>query len=284
MVEMKELIAEVRKHLAEEFNRQLSDDDLVRFIVARKRNIAKATTMAMHFCEWYDKPIAGHEHLSPRTVLFIHMPDPNEDIYRQYFPHSNLGHAKNGCPVYWEKSGVCSKNFHTVNKLVPNESMVIRHIRQQEFVFQDRCQRASQFFNRSISKQIIVFDLKNLTYTLDTHAISVFRQSLSIDEAYYPERLDHLFMINAPWFFTAIWSMLRPWIDPITAEKIMIIGSDYLPTLRKYIDDSQIPAELGGLRENFAWTFPDNHSETDDFLSLAAVPTPKEAEDSHISS
>jgi hypothetical protein len=64
----------------------------------------------------------------------------------------------------------------------------------------------------------------------------------------------------------------------------MIIGSDYLPTLRKYIDDSQIPAELGGLRENFAWTFPDNHSETDDFLSLAAVPTPKEAEDSHISS
>ncbi len=90
-----------------------------------------------------------------------------------------------------------------------------------------------------------------------------------IDEAYYPERLEQFFMINAPWFFSGIWAVIRPWLDPITARKIQILGTDFLPTLREYIDDSQIPIELGGTRENFAWQFPASRTEGDEFLEAA---------------
>lgn len=269
-----DLIEAVRKELSEENNLHMSDHDIWRFIIARKRNIPKTISMISHFCAWYDKPLPGLDAVTPRNILVEQATDANEDIYCQYFPHSNLGHAKNGSPIYWEKTGVCSGHFQKVNKLISNDALVVRHVRQQEIVFQERCKRASDFYNRSITKQVIVFDLKHLTYTLDTHAISVFRQTLNIDEAYYPERLDHLFMINAPWYFTAIWSMLRPWIDPITAEKIVILGSDFLPTLLKYIDISQIPSDLGGERANFAWVFPESRNETDEMMALASLPTP----------
>lgn len=35
-----------------------------------------------------------------------------------------------------------------------------------------------------------------------------------------------------------------------------LIGSDYLPTLRNFIDDAQIPVDLGGSYQNFVWNWP----------------------------
>ena len=89
------------------------------------------------------------------------------------------------------------------------------------------------------------------------------------DEAFYPERLQFFVMINAPWFFTGIWALIKPFLHAVTAKKFIIVGSDYLPTLRKHIDDSQIPVELGGEREHFAWTHPESRTESDEFLEKA---------------
>lgn len=49
---------------------------------------------------------------------------------------------------------------------------------------------------------------------------------------------------------------MKPWIDPVTRDKMHLIGTDYLPVLRRYIDDSQIPADLGGSYAPFAWHWP----------------------------
>lgn len=119
-----------------------------------------------------------------------------------------------------------------------------------------RLEFASRKYNKPIEQQVIVFNLANLSYSVDTNAMSVFRQTLVIDEAYYPERLHCLYMINAPWFFTAIWAMIRPWLDPITANKIQIVGSDFMSVLREHIDDSQIPPLYGGTGQDFTWTWP----------------------------
>jgi len=51
-----------------------------------------------------------------------------------------------------------------------------------------------------------------------------------------------MIVCNAPWVFKLVWKLVRPWLHPITREKILV-GSD---NLRKYIDEDQIPAFLGG--------------------------------------
>lgn len=45
--------------------------------------------------------------------------------------------------------------------------------------------------------------------------------------------------------------VVKPWIDETTREKFQILGSDYLPVLLRYIDEKQIPVELGGA--NLHW-------------------------------
>ena len=50
--------------------------------------------------------------------------------------------------------------------------------------------------------------------------------------------------------------MVKPWIDPVTRDKMQLLGTDFLPVLREYIDNSNIPVELGGTHENFKWNWP----------------------------
>ena len=54
---------------------------------------------------------------------------------------------------------------------------------------------------------------------------------------------------NAPFIFTAIWALVKGWLDERTRKKISIQGSGYLRYLRDYIDDDQIPSFLGGGNE-----------------------------------
>mmetsp|Transcript_18478 Transcript_18478/g.34515 ORF Transcript_18478/g.34515 Transcript_18478/m.34515 type:complete len:293 (-) Transcript_18478:334-1212(-) len=234
----------------------MSDRDCMRFLRARNMNVKKASAMAHKWWEWYNTPVQGTSRsasVSPRNILNV-LEDPNEDIYIRLMPHSNMGEDKVGRCVYWEQSGEISSRFAEVNKELSVDDLVIRHIRQQEYMIK-RLEAASIKHGRDIEKQVIVFNLANLNYSIDLNAMSTFKQTVVIDEAYYPERLQHFFMINAPWFFTAIWAMLKPFIDPVTASKIIIVGSDYMDTLREYIDDSQIPEELGGSFK-MVWRWP----------------------------
>lgn len=58
-----------------------------------------------------------------------------------------------------------------------------------------------------------------------------------------------------------MWSMIKPWIDPVTVDKFQIIGTNYLPKLREHINDEHIPAEYGGSCENFPWKWPLNNQD-----------------------
>ena len=136
-----------------------------------------------------------------------------------------------------------------------SDLLVTRHIRQQELAIK-RLEYISKKRGVLVEKQICIMNLKNLSYSLDTRALATFHRTLAIDQAYYPERLQTLFMINAPWFFTATWAMVKNWIDPVTADKIKIVGSNFIDVLREHIDDTEIPPELGGSCPDFKWQWP----------------------------
>ena len=55
-----------------------------------------------------------------------------------------------------------------------------------------------------------------------------------------------LLIVNAPWSFTAVWSVIQSWLDERTRSKIKIVGGKPIKELVKYIDEDQIPEFLGG--------------------------------------
>ena len=107
---------------------------------------------------------------------------------------------------------------------------------QSNEAFELRLLYASEKYGQKIDNYVVVFDLLDISYSLDFGSIAYIKKVSMIDQANYPERLHKLFIINAPWFFSAILTIFKPFLDKRTLDKIVLLGSDYISTLEQYID------------------------------------------------
>merc|ERR1711963_1325007 len=62
----------------------------------------------------------------------------------------------------------------------------------------------------------------------------------------YPEQLGISFVVHAPWAFTAVWSVMKAWINEDTRAKIKFVSGSPFKELVKYIDEDNIPDFYGG--------------------------------------
>lgn len=156
---------------------------------------------------------------------------------------------------YREKTGIAESKMGEIKELFDMDYLLARHVRQQTIMLM-RLDYCSLKYGKDISKLIVVFDLYGLSSFPDLFAIDYVRRVLALDQAYYPERLETIYLVNAPWYFAAIYSLISPFLDPVTAKKVQILGSDFLPILRQQIDDSVIPKDLGGSCQTMSWNWP----------------------------
>ena len=84
-------------------------------------------------------------------------------------------------------------------------------------------------------------------------AIWYMKNMITTDLNCFPDRYFCVLVINAPWYFPAIYNMFKPLLDNRFQKRIFIAGEDYQSLLEKYIEPSQIPAEYGGEAANFTW-------------------------------
>lgn len=94
-----------------------------------------------------------------------------------------------------------------------------------------------------------IMDLKGVTLTKIPSVYSYVKQVSVISQNYYPERLGKLYLINAPWGFSTVWSVVKGWLDPVTVQKIHILGSGYKSEILKQISPESLPVEFGGVCE-----------------------------------
>lgn len=79
--------------------------------------------------------------------------------------------------------------------------------------------------------------------------------STDITQDYYPELMNKMYIINAGYFFQAAWVVIKPWLDPVTQQKIQIITGSGKKELLQDIPEQNLPIDLGGtftgdIREN----------------------------------
>ncbi|RHZ61794.1 SEC14 family lipid-binding protein [Aspergillus thermomutatus] len=74
----------------------------------------------------------------------------------------------------------------------------------------------------------------------------------------YPETIDRIFICNPPSYFSKIWNLMKRFVDPVTAEKIVVLNStDVYGTLNKYIHHDNIPTQFGGTFQFTKGMLPD---------------------------
>lgn len=74
--------------------------------------------------------------------------------------------------------------------------------------------------------------------------------TLNILQNHYPERLHRAYLLRPPWIFSATFSLVSPFIDPVTAQKIVMLRtseSEMTARLLEDIDIENLEADFGGI-------------------------------------
>lgn len=52
------------------------------------------------------------------------------------------------------------------------------------------------------------------------------KQFVNLSAVHYPERLGAYVVVDAPYIFEGLWKLVKPWLDPVTVQKIIFVPYD----------------------------------------------------------
>lgn len=120
---------------------------------------------------------------------------------------------------------------------------------EYEKVADPRLPACSRKVGKLLETCCTIMDLKGIGLTKVPSVYGYLRQASAISQDHYPERLGKLYLINAPWGFSGVWSVVKGFLDPVTVNKIHILGAYYHSELLAQVPKENLPKEFGGTCE-----------------------------------
>ena len=116
------------------------------------------------------------------------------------------------------------------------------------FYVDQLCLRAEEIGQETF---VTIADLEG--FSMANFSLTYIKVIVSILQNHYPERLGTVYVINAPFIFSAAWRMIQPLLDERTRSKIEILGSspaDYA-RIQTDVDVSVLEQDYGGTHERY---------------------------------
>lgn len=151
---------------------------------------------------------------------------------------------QDGRPIYIETLGGIDLN--AMYKITSSERMLNNLAVEYERVSDPRLPACSRKAGHLLETCCTIMDLKGVAITRVPSVYSYVRQASVISQNYYPERLGKMYLINAPWGFSTVWGVVKGWLDPVTVQKIHVLGGSYQSELLKQIPAENLPKAYGG--------------------------------------
>eukprot|EP00977_Amphora_coffeiformis_P008758 scaffold1984_cov162-Amphora_coffeaeformis.AAC.7 len=100
---------------------------------------------------------------------------------------------------------------------------------------------------QGLEKIILIMDFTKFSMAT-TPRMSVSKHTLTILQSHYPERVKTIYCFNAPFMFEAFWAMVKPFVDPVTKQKIVFVsGASGMAKFHQNFDeDKESLEELTG--------------------------------------
>ncbi len=94
----------------------------------------------------------------------------------------------------------------------------------------------------TIIKQMMVFDLNGFgTKHIHRDGMRALKNSIKISSDNYTETLGKCYIINAPWVFSGVWKVIKPWLAPVTQRKIQIVNGNGFEQMVEDVCPSDLP-------------------------------------------
>ena len=151
-------------------------------------------------------------------------------------------------------------------KITSSERMLQNLAVEYEKLADPRLPACSRKSGQLLETCCTIMDLKGVGISKVSSVYSYVKQASAMSQNYYPERLGRLYLINAPWGFSTVFSVVKGWLDPITVEKIHVLGGGYQKELLEQVPAENLPIIFGGtcdcpggcaLSDEGPWTDPE---------------------------
>jgi len=173
-------------------------------------------------------------------VSNVHHSDPD--------PLIQSGIAKNGSLVFYLL--VDKVSLEALDCLTDLENLESFMWNLFTHSFREYVKRAQkQHPDKSILCEVtLVVDLKGIPRSLFTERVMLLLKKVVAILNCFPEILSKAIVTNAPFFFSAIWLILKSVLDARTSAKIDIYSNEKkgLALVQKYIDENELIADKGG--------------------------------------
>lgn len=218
------------------YTERLDNASMLRFLRARKFDLAKAKQMFIECEEWRKK-------FGTDTILddFTYSEKPLvASMYPQYYHKTD----KDGRPVYFEELG--RVNLTEMLKITTQERMLRNLVWEYESFTNKRLPACSRERGHLVETSCTIMDLKGISISTASQVAGYVREASYIGQNFYPERMGKFYCINAPFGFLTAFKLFKPFLDPVTVSKIHILGSNYQKELLKQIPPQNLPKKFGG--------------------------------------
>lgn len=131
-------------------------------------------------------------------------------------------------------------------KITTAERMLQNLVVEYEKLADPRLPACSRKSKQLLETCCTIMDLKGVGISKVSSVYGYVKQASAISQNYYPERLGKLYLINAPWGFSSVFSVVKGFLDPVTVQKIHVLGSGYQTELLGQIPKENLPKLFGG--------------------------------------
>ncbi|AJV67445.1 Csr1p [Saccharomyces cerevisiae YJM1463] len=220
-----------KKQFWHDIKNETPDATILKFIRARKWNADKTISMLGHDLYWRKDTINKIINGGERAVYENNETGVIKNLELQ--KATIQGYDNDMRPVILVRPRLHHSSDQTEQEL---EKFSLLVIEQSKLFFKENYPAST-----TILFDLNGFSMSNMDYAPVKFLITCF-------EAHYPESLGHLLIHKAPWIFNPIWNIIKNWLDPVVASKIVFTKN--IDELHKFIQPQYIPRYLGGENDN----------------------------------
>lgn len=208
-----------------------SDCDLIyRFLIAKKWDVSEAVKALREYSAF------RKEHRL-NEILWESVPEEMRTVLACDYSGFDL----EGHPIFFDRPD--PKGITTLLNKFTRDELMKTHFRMME-----QGRRLCKEYKTD--RVTCILDLTNLTMSVvaNTAAIGFLKAMAHVDQSMYPENMRFMLICNGGWTFSALYKVLKPFLDPRVQQKINFIGSgaNLLTDLDKFTTRDAVPLVLGG--------------------------------------
>jgi hypothetical protein len=164
---------------------------------------------------------------------------------KKVYPHGYHKTDKLGRPIYIELQSKI--DLKKVFKVTSEERIIKYYIKEYERLLKYRFPACTKDAGRIIEQSLTIIDVDGLGLSILSGDVKKFlKLAADVAQNYYPEMLGQMVIINSGFFFSALWSIVKGFIDEKTSKKILVEKSKYKTKLLELVDADNLPSFLGG--------------------------------------